>query len=239
MYNGKNMLTNLDTIKHDIVDMNKLSTYDGIFNVLRQMSVVDIPNRFRSDYTTYPIPFLDTNIILTQEFLEGLYKEMRRRRFTDIPMVEICAGRGKLSYQLRKRGIDIVATDDFSQEIERDENLVERLTHKEALEKYQPRIIVASWIPPEPKIGDDVLRFPTVDYFIDIGEPAGNSTWLTNDYRNEDFIIKFLKHLEKYAIGTGDYFVGEPDDEMTLTKHTEVRLWKRRGAPMGIDHSVR
>lgn len=84
------------------------------------------------------------NTILTQEFVDELQKEMQRRRLADIPMIEICAGKGKLSYHLRKLGIDIIATDDYSQKMERDESLVERLNHEEALEKYKPRLVIAS-----------------------------------------------------------------------------------------------
>ncbi|MBU90784.1 hypothetical protein CMO94_04530 [Candidatus Woesearchaeota archaeon] len=164
---------------------------------------------------------------------------MRSRRLADIPMIEICAGRGKLSYQLRKHGIDIVATDNYSQKMDRDESLVERVeSHREALEKYTPRLVVASWIPRNPELGDDVLHFPTVDYFIDIGERRSGSTWLTLDYSNEDFSIKYLNSVAKYFIGTNDFFEVTRSGKVGFVKHSQVRLWKRKGAPMSINHTI-
>lgn len=235
------MIASYEKFKQDILDINTLLPYAQVLTTLIEMST---PVNIIKPCTTHAEPWPNwfkvngINAVLTQEFVEELYREMRRRGLADKPMVEICAGRGKLSYQLRMRGIDIVATDDYSQKMGRDEGLVERLNHEEALQKYNPKIIVASWIPYNPKIGDDVLHFPTVDYFIDIGEVRGGSTWLTEDYRNEDFIIKYLRNVDRYFIGTNDFFDVTPSDKFRLVKHTQVRLWKRKGAPMSIDHSL-
>jgi len=90
-----------------------------------------------------------------------------------------------------------------------------------------------------PKIGDDVLHFFTVDYFIDIGETRGAATWLEKDYKNEGFILRYLANVAKYAIGTTDYLALTQTGRVEFLPHTQVRLWKRKGAPMSIDHTVK
>ncbi len=68
-----------------------------------------------------------------------------------------------------------------------DPKLVENLSCTSALNKYQPRLVVASWILHNTRTGFDILDFPSVDFFIDIGEVKGGATWLTDDvYRRTD-----------------------------------------------------
>lgn len=237
------MVSRYDKLKQDVLNVGTLLPYDQVFTALREMSTpVDTTKPENAEYAE-PWGFFNgkgINSILTEEFVEELYKEMQRRRLADIPMVEICAGRGKLSYQLRKHGIDIVATDSYSQKMDRDASLVERVeSHREALEKYTPRIVVASWVPNNVQIGDDVLHFPTVDYFIDIGESRGGASWLTPDYNNDDFSIKYLENVARYFIGTSDFFEVTSSGKVRFVKNSQVRLWKRKGAPMSIDHSIK
>jgi|TARA_Y100000310_G_C20588586_1_gene766746 hypothetical protein len=227
------MVANYDKLQQDILDTDILLPYAHVLATLREVSTPIDSSKPVNNYAEYAshLGFFKgkgVNSILTEEFIEELYREMRSRRLADIPMIEICAGRGKLSYQLRKHGIDIVATDNYSQKMDRDESLVERVeSHREALEKYTPRLVVASWIPRNPEIGDDVLHFPTVDYFIDIGERRSGSTWLTLDYSNEDFSIKYY-----------DFFEVTRSGKVGFVKHSQVRLWKRKGVPMSINHTI-
>ncbi|MCD6590594.1 MAG: hypothetical protein J7K72_01335 [Candidatus Aenigmarchaeota archaeon] len=103
------------------------------------------------------------------EFVNALADEIKKLNLA--PVAEICAGNGKLSYHLRERGIDIIATDDYSFTfIERDEKLVERLSHRETLEKYKPRIVVAAWIPFGSEIELEILKNPHVKHLIVIGD---------------------------------------------------------------------
>jgi hypothetical protein len=59
----------------------------------------------------------------------------------DGPIIEICAGKGLLTRQLRTLGINIIATD------RNGGPGVEALDHKAALEKYRPALVVGAWIP--------------------------------------------------------------------------------------------
>lgn len=76
----------------------------------------------------------------TTEFLDLLSDEIRWLNIS--PKVELFAGDGKLTYHLRKRGIDIMATDGyFDVGIRRDRNLVQELSHEDALRRLKPKIV--------------------------------------------------------------------------------------------------
>jgi hypothetical protein len=145
------------------------------------------------------------------------------------PPIEICAGNGKLSYQLRKNGIDIIATDDNSEGLSNG-GLVEKLPAQKALEKYKPRIVVAAWIPYQARIGFDVLDSPSVEHFIDIGEVATDtgkrfwgSTWLTHEiYSRTSWSRQNLAEFTNSCICRTDYSDGP--------RQSCVRLFSRKDA---------
>lgn len=137
------------------------------------------------------------------KFIDALAEEIKR--LDDSPMVEICAGNGKLSYHLRKIGIDMKVTDDYSYEISNErEGLVEGMDYQEALEKYRPRVVIASWTPNKSKIPADVMNFPSVNYFVHIGDldMCGETEEI---FKREDIKWESLERAQKYSIGRTDY----------------------------------
>jgi hypothetical protein len=130
------------------------------------------------------------------EFVETLYTEIKKVSRT--PILEICAGNGKLSYQLRKRGVPIMATDDYSWGISNG-CIVEKCTHKDALTRYKPEIVIASWIPRGASIGFDVLASPSVKYFIDIGDELSEETGLPYSRYNQlhNWRKEYLESVQK------------------------------------------
>jgi hypothetical protein len=144
--------------------------------------------------------------IFNAEFINELTGEIKK--LPESRIIEICAGRGDLSYRLKKHGINIIATDDYSWNLSTSA-LVEKLSHLEALEKYKPEIVLASWIPYKSGIGFDVLDFPSVKYFIDLGEDVGGATWMTREiYERKDFERVYLENVQKYGICKTDYTCG-------------------------------
>lgn len=155
--------------------------------------------------------------VLNVEFVDALADELRK--FGAVPLIEICAGNGKLSYHLSKKGISIVATDDYSWELS-DGEYVQRATHMSALMECAPRVVVGSWIPYKSRIGFDVLDFG-VDYFVDIGESIGNATWMTNEvYSRHDYEMGSLSSVQRFSTCRTDT-IDFPD-------HSCVTLFRRR-----------
>ena len=153
--------------------------------------------------------------VYNAEFIDALAEEIRRLGNIKTPIVEVCAGDGKLSYHLRKKGIEVIATDDYSFGISNDETLVEKLSSYEALKKYNPEIVIGAWLPYKAvEMGLGVIDFPSVKYFFDIGEGAGGASWLVTDSENyedrnkawfelkkrSDLNIRYIENPSKYCI---------------------------------------
>lgn len=103
------------------------------------------------------------------EFVQKLAEEIQKLEIKG-NIVEVCAGNGKLSYWLKHFGIPSIPTDDYSlDKINRDPKYVERLSHTEAIAKYNPELVIASWIPQESRIAMEVLDSSNVRYYLDIG----------------------------------------------------------------------
>ncbi|MBS3072011.1 hypothetical protein J4408_03400 [Candidatus Pacearchaeota archaeon] len=137
----------------------------------------------------------------TYELINGLARVIEQ--IGEQPIIEICAGDARLSYHLQNRGVQIKPIDDNSYNLSKGKT--EILSHADALKKYNPKIVLGCWVHPEEQIGFDVLDFPSVNHFIDIGEGIGGATWMTNKiYTKRDFKIKELEDLSKYCLNRMD-----------------------------------
>lgn len=176
--------------------------------------------------------------VYTVEFVDALEEVIRG--LNETPIVEVCAGNGKLSYHLRKRGIDITATDDYSdEEIKRDERLVERLPHKEVLVKHESRIVIAAFVPPDKGIAEDVLDFPSVNYFIQFPQFTGptisscQTGWKSRPLELDDvhngFKIRYLEGVIKFYIHRySDFIYDDVYGPLKVKLHDRVNQFDRR-----------
>ena len=121
----------------------------------------------------------------------------------------------------------MIATDNYSTSLPK-EGLVERLSHEEALRKYKPKVVIGAWIPNNPKIGFDVLDFPSVNYFIDIGQLVGGATWQREEVENRrDWKQIDLEKLNRYSICHMSYYISWPPDT-NIFRHSYVSLFRRK-----------
>jgi len=212
-------LVSMQEIMDKIKDVDRLPSYEEAERLLHLLE-----DRSHRDYSQRGwFGFCQehgVHNVYNTEFIDALADEIRRLNYS--PIVEICAGDGKLSHQLRKRGIDIKPTDNYSWDLSKD-GLVEKLSHQEALKKYEPRVVLASWIPYQARIGFDVLDSPSVRYFIDIGEDVGGATWMTEEiYDRKDWDRKYLENVGENSICRTDY-----QDNIL---HSCVSLFSRKDA---------
>lgn len=150
------------------------------------------------------------------------------------PIVEVCAGRGKLAYWLRKYGVPVIATDDYSWGLKLPRKNVIRMSIDEALEKFKPRTVLGSWIPSNFELGLKILQFPTVKLFIDISSGVGShSSWtsglslprlrmLASDY---GFRVYPLNDLAFFSFSQ-DSFVATGS---SVVRSSQVLLFVKRG----------
>jgi len=162
---------------------------------------------------------LNSHTLYNVEMIDALAEAIRQ--LNPDRVVEVCAGTGKLSYQLGMRDISIIATDGYSaRRIIRDPELVVRASHRNALMRYHPSFVIGAWIPDDTAIGWDILDFPTVEYFIDIGERPGGATWMTDEICNrQDYTMAPLEDVDKHSICVTDV-----ED---CTNHSHATLFRK------------
>ena len=122
--------------------------------------------------------------IWTKEYIEKISgyiteraNELGGTKENPVVILEAGAGNGKLTYNLRKQldelsvdNVSVVACDTGEFGIKQDDSVVETMSHKEAIEKYKPNIIIFSWMPPGYDCTDDFREAESVDEYILIGE---------------------------------------------------------------------
>ena len=141
-------------------------------------------------------------LIPTAPFLRALARRLGRRR-----VVEVAAGDGFLASELANLGVRIIATDSGkwekpqarmnAKERRRYRNVkglslgvnVVRIGAIEAIRKYRPDVVLASWLPPGPLLGKVIRASKEV---IEIGAGSG----VTGNIRCWRYPHDFLEELD-------------------------------------------
>jgi hypothetical protein len=169
--------------RDEIVEAFGPQTFDGAFGIEAKADL----HYARQDAGQFEV--------LNAEFVDGLAaylvaraKAIRSGKASTTTILEVGAGTGKLSHFLKK-GVDqlvnekleIIATDSGSWE-HGTHHPVELMGHEEALDRYSPDIVIASWMPNDVDWTQDMRDTPSVVEYLLIGEgPGGNcgDDWLT------------------------------------------------------------
>lgn len=166
-----------------------------------------------------------------KEYVEELSVEIKKL-VNDKLVLEVAAGDGMLSHWLREYGVNIKATDDMSwHNFDRTEypikirSEVEKLDAIEAIQKYKPNLVIASWIPYGSDLDYKILK-EKVSYFIIIGEGPGGCTgsevfW--EKYEEEGYVWEYFKEVDKYNICRTDSAI----QNIRIYKHSSTALFKR------------
>ena len=141
-------------------------------------------------------PFHSICFIPTVEFVAGLSKIIKQLNVE--PIVEVCAGKGKLSYHLQKQGINIIPTDREPQD-----KIVEREYHTWAIHVRKPKLVIGAWLYPEGwkqqhNVWNDIVKDNTVKHFIEIGavETEGNYNSTGSSVRMRELIKEQKRKYE-------------------------------------------
>lgn len=147
--------------------------------------------------------------IWTKEYIDafGNYlmeqvEKMGGTKENPVVILEVGAGNGRLAHFLKEKidklvpdSIKIVACDNYvTWNNMKTSPLfpVENISHKEALQKYKPKIVICSWMPPQSDLTKDFRTVESVDQYILIGETdygcCGNAweTWGVTGYNVTD-----------------------------------------------------
>ena len=106
-----------------------------------------------------------------KEYLDDLASLLKD---LDGKILEVGAGDGELSRQLKNRGLDITAIDDFKwPDIYNRWSKVKKMDYKKALTTFKPEIVISSWMPYQADWTPDFRALESVKAYILIGEVCG------------------------------------------------------------------
>lgn len=150
-------------LRDSVVEVERLPTQRECFQALASFSSIGEWAGFCEAHGIYQI--------VHQELIDDISDVLDRLGIRSEPILEVAAGKGKLSYWLSKQGFVTNPVDDFSWDVELSA-YVEPLKHDRALAKYRPEVVIGSWVPTSSSILPDVLSFPSVRYFLHLGNPG-------------------------------------------------------------------
>ncbi|MFA5460281.1 MAG: hypothetical protein WC283_03080 [Candidatus Paceibacterota bacterium] len=157
--------------------------------------------------------------------LEKILKKLKPKL-----ILEVGAGDGTLSKILSDRGFNVIATDNYSWPFRKRFFKVNKIDYKKALEKYQPDVVINSWMPLGTDWTKDFRKAKSVKHYITIGEVdaccggdwTDRKTWPA---RRQD-------KASSYALCRSDSCYFHDNDENRLDNfmmhHSAVYLFSRR-----------
>lgn len=164
------------------------------------------------------------------EFVHGLSNKIRDIEPRTI--LEVGAGRGIVSkYIGNNLNKKIILTDSYSWRNNdgRVKNMeytgVLKRSYIEAIEEFEPDLIIASWIPYNECWTKDFRKYPFVKGYILIGEGRGCATGSEEDWHT-DWNIQDWEDVDKYGICKTDHGF-HMEDSMFRILHTNVTYFER------------
>ncbi len=221
-------LSKIKALEDLVLCTDQPPTYQAVVRALSEISYEPhsaFPDKIFPPYSADHLAAKNVYSIVSQELVDAISYELSVRGLSDASIIEVCAGRGLLSHHLRQKGLDIVATDDYSEDMARLES-VERFNHKEALEKYRPEVVVVFWPAYSPLIGIDILSFQSVNFFLSVEE-----SWACDNLKGRQppgFSSSRLPSVEKSLICYLDTFSpGESGGPIEEVKYSGAILFQR------------
>lgn len=141
--------------------------------------------------------------ILSQEFNDALAAEIMRTELS--PVLAVGAGCGELAAVLKKRGIDIYAAVDY----------------RSAIDKFQPELIICSWMLEESDWIKDYMSSESVKAYILIGEDNRRP-----DTDFEGWPSEVLKEPNKWSLCRLDHGVDFERPELWW-RHSKVAIFRK------------
>lgn len=120
--------------------------------------------------------------------------------------LEIGAGDGTLTRFLRDEGTDVVATDNYSwsRYIRFDGSGVEKLDARQALHRYQPRIVICAWPPPANPFEKYVFETSSVQTYIVITSSSRANAGDWNTYESQTaFDVQVDRRMTRSVLPIG------------------------------------
>ncbi len=254
----KESLPHFEQLKNKLENPKYLPMEQEIIDVIIEAGEQKIGNCFQELCDNKEKPIYE---FFNQEFINSFSDYLTKRinvlkgdkEFVSI--LEVGAGNGKLSYflsqnqKLKNLPVKIIPTDNNTWNIKTDFN-VENIGHQEALEKYDPDIVIFCWMPLEEDYTEDFRKHSSVKEYILIGESGGGccgdewKTWGLSymydesfhgnevpPYKKDGFEIsddEELGNVSKKQLSRGDYYNWKNEDGTdSISRHSVTVSFRR------------
>ncbi|NLX97211.1 MAG: hypothetical protein GXY83_13640 [Rhodopirellula sp.] len=137
-------------------------------------------------------------------------------------ILEICSGSGELAASLAATGLAVVATDSAPVS----NSAVERIEAGEALRRYQPSVVLGSFVPVDAGVDEAVLAFPSVKHYVLLGARLGGMFGSPALWRTPGWTAAPLENVTRRMLTRHDVWLGRP--EQPLLRHGEAWLVSRQ-----------
>ena len=121
-------------------------------------------------------------LALNRQLISALSASLRC--LADSPVLEVCAGDGRLAAALTTAGVPVIATDADPATTTR----VEGISARDALLRFRPTAVVGSFVPLDAGVDQDVLRAASVQFYLVLNARIGGAfgspaLWQTPGWR--------------------------------------------------------
>ncbi len=133
----------------------------------------------------------------SQALVDALIKVIDGRK-----TIEIAAGEGSLTRFLNRRGIPVVATDDYSWSSRiKIPSFVVEMDAVRALRDYSPQVVICSWPPPDNSFEQEIFKQPQVETYILITSQHRYAAGDWAAYESQkNFTMTMDKHLSRLLL---------------------------------------
>jgi len=157
-------------------------------------------------------------------------------------ILDVGAGDGLMTKLMKARGFNIIAVDNYSWEFRERYADVIRMDYKKALAKYNPDVVISSWMPLGTDWTPDFRKTKSVKHYIQIGEV---NMCCGGDWEDrKTWPIQTATEATKYALCRTDSIMfsqlEDPNNILSqrsqyMMHHSEVNVTSRRRFALTID----
>ena len=144
--------------------------------------------------------------------------------------LEVCAGSGELTRQLRSAGVQVVATDAAPA----GGSAVIRASAEEALRRHQPAVVLGSFVPVDAGVDERVMGFPSVRHYVVLGARLGGLFGSAALWRDSRWAAEQLADVSRWMLTRHDVWLGTPGRR--ILQHGEA--WHFRRTPGNGRHEA-
>ena len=188
-----------------------LATYD---QVLAQMDAAE-----RSDGWLVACEQVGRFVAVNEQFVSALAR--RLESLGDGPVLEVCAGDGELAGRLRDHGVEVIATDADPP----GGSEVERAGAGAGMCRYQPRVVLGSFVPFDSGVDAQVLAEPCVLHYVRLDARLGGQFGAPSLWDGSAWRATQLDEATRWMICRHDVWMGPGQP---ILQHGEAWLLERK-----------